>query len=462
MINSALKQQFLDLIQSQTGIKLREQDWDTLEKEIVGRVHSLQQPDAHTYYKSLVLASQGSTLCSGAELQEWSHFLDLITIGESYFFRDHDQFCVLQEHILPELIEQQRMAYATGLIPQLALHLWSAGCSTGEEPYSLALLLQKLIPDWSQWHISILGTDLNPVAIDRARQGVYRNWSFRQTDPQLKSQAFNPVPTGWQIHDTIRQQLTFRRGNLLRDPLPQAMVNNLHLIICRNVFIYFDAAAIAQVLAKFHRALRPEGYLVTGHAELYAQNLQQFQTLSFPGSIAYQQRQVEVPAPPPTPSAASPVSPIKTTAPATSTPIDRSTTGLSTQYRLAKSYVQQEDWEQAMHHCQAALEINGEAIAPLYLKAQIAQELGDDKQAKVIYKKIIYLQPTSIPAYLELGTLYQQAAQGVRAAKMYSAAQDLLQQLPGETWINYQGQIRADHLLMHLRQRLLTLTSVAG
>ncbi|MGR3280501.1 CheR family methyltransferase, partial [Acaryochloris marina NIES-2412] len=107
---------------------------------------------------------------------------------------------LLREQILPDLIEQQRLAYATGSIPQLALSLWSAGCSSGEEAYSLAILLKDLIPDYSEWQISILGTDLNLVSIDRARQGIYRNWSFRQTKPRLKSNYFDAVSTGWQIH----------------------------------------------------------------------------------------------------------------------------------------------------------------------------------------------------------------------------------------------------------------------
>lgn len=468
MINSALKKEFLDLIQSHTGIKLRAQDWGTLAEKIVSRIRSLKLPDAHAYYQHLVVASQNFAVRSKEDEQEWNYFLDLITIGESYFFRDRDQFDLLREQILPDLIEQQRLAYATGSIPQLALSLWSAGCSSGEEAYSLAILLKDLIPDYSEWQISILGTDLNLVSIDRARQGIYRNWSFRQTKPRLKSNYFDAVSTGWQIHNSIRQRVTFRYGNLLHDPLPQAMLNNLHLIICRNVFIYFDAVAIAKVLSKFHTALSPDGYLITGHAELFEQNLEQFQVLSLPGSIVYKRQAVmpvalssqnQRPAPLTSPKSSNAArSRPSSTFLVTDKPVLK--TEMNTQYRFAKFYSQKEDWEQAMHYCQAALQFNEEALPPLYLKAQIAKNLGDHKQAKTIYKKILYLQPIEIPAYLELGTLYQQEAQKLRAEKMYRAAQDLLQQLPAESCIDYQGQVTAGLLSAQLRKLLLDISKI--
>ena len=360
-----------------------------------------------------------------------------------------------------------------GVIPHLALNIWSAGCSTGEEVYSLAVLIEELLPDWPQWQISILGTDLNPAALDKARRGIYRDWSFRQTEPRLKSRAFRPVPEGWQIHDAIRKRVSFRRSNLLTDPFPNGTLSNVHLIICRNVFIYFDTATIARILAKFHATLSPKGYLVTGHAELYDQDLQQFEALGFPGSMAYKRQTVvqidSVPPisakpirlpqaekrPPDIPKADIPQANVPLHLRRTETTLDPATSAAA-QYLLAQSCWQQGDMEQAMHHCQMALQPDGEAIAPLYLWAQIAEQLCDRKQAKTLLKKILYLQPTFIPAYLELGTIYAQEGSTNRAQKMYGAAQELLENIPPDTWIDYQGRITADALLTQVIHQALT------
>lgn len=460
--NPLLQQQFLDLIGTVTGIKIRSADWDALAQNIIQRSETLSLPSLSAYYQLLLAESQRSE----HQQTEWKSFLNLITIGESYFFRDPDQLQVLREHILPTLIEQQRLTYLSGCVPQLSLSLWSAGCSTGEEPYSLAILLKELIPDFPEWQISILATDLNPASLAYARQGIYRDWSFRQTSPLLKSRYFRPVSDGWQIHESIRQQVTFCSGNLLNDPLPNALLNTVHLILCRNVFIYFDDDAIATILKKFHSALSPDGYVVTGHAELYNQNLQEFQVLSFPGSMAYQ-RQPAVsqkwpkpttrvakgsPTPPPRPKPSISIKPAKQIK--KPEPLGQ-TTRFTTQYLLAQSHWKQQELEQAVHHCEAALQLDGEAIPPLYLKAQIAQKMCDRKQAKIILKKILYLQPAFIPAYLDLGTLYQQGGDIARAKKMYRTTQNLLEELPTETWIDYQGGVAAGDLLTQLQQQTL-------
>ncbi len=470
-IDSALTQEFLDLIWGQTGLKVRTQDWETLATNIMGRVKSLQFPNPQAYYQHLVTESS-----LGAEQQqEWKHFLNLITIGESYFFRDQDQFQVLREHILPDLIARRRAEYSKGSIPNLTLRLWSAGCSTGEEPYSLAMLLQELIPDIAEWDISIFGTDLNPASLEKARQGIYRDWSFRHTEPTLKSRFFCPVASGWKIHNRIQQSVIFREGNLVKDLFPNAAFNTLDLIVCRNVFIYFDAPTIGNILEKFNAALSPDGYLITGHAELYAQNLNQFAVQSFSGSMAYQrQAKSRGHRHPHKKGMRPPVQPStrptqKSVTPQTSSPRKLSPrqnplqkpfpkaqpkTQLTAQFLLAQSHWQRKELEQAMHHCDAALQMDGEALEPLYLKAQIAHANCDRKQAKTLLKKLLYLHPFFIPAYLELGSIYAQNAQNLRANKMYRTAQDLLAELPPETWINYQGKITARDLSRQLNHKI--------
>ncbi len=170
------------------------------------------------------------------------------------------------------------------------MRIWSAGCSTGEEAYSLAILLTELIPDWQHWHLHILGTDINIESIKKARQGVYGNWSFRTVDEQKKKAYFTPKKDNWQIQDWIKQLVKFEYGNLVKDNFPDftSDIAMMDLIVCRNVFVYFEAEAIAQVLRKFHQTLRPGGYLLTAHAELYGQQLDDFYSHVFPQSVIYQ------------------------------------------------------------------------------------------------------------------------------------------------------------------------------
>ncbi|MBN1966610.1 MAG: protein-glutamate O-methyltransferase, partial [Anaerolineae bacterium] len=134
----------------------------------------------------------------------WQQVLEVITIGETYFFRNQAHFNALREQVLPELIARRR---AQGT---LYLRLWSAGCATGEEAYSLAMLLHDLLPDRATWHISILGTDISLGNLERARRGLYRPWSFRsETPPDLQARWFTPAGDHVELDPAIRRMVTF-------------------------------------------------------------------------------------------------------------------------------------------------------------------------------------------------------------------------------------------------------------
>ncbi len=286
LMNDAIINQFAKLISSHTGLNIREQDRDALRKKIWTRMKTLKLSVAEEYYN---LLEAGTVLTNGPDASagecEWKELTLLLTTSESYFFRDKGQFRLLQNQILPELIERQKLARS--------LRIWSAGCSTGEEPYSLAILVQEMIPDWEQWQILILGTDINQINIEKAKRGIYNYWSFRLVDTDLQRRYFSERQTEWEIQERIRQMVTFRYGNLVQDQLPSqaAGVCNMDLIICRNVFVYFDALAIATVLDKFYSTLKPGGYLITAHAELYGQQLGRLRAKVFPESVVYQRRE---------------------------------------------------------------------------------------------------------------------------------------------------------------------------
>jgi chemotaxis protein methyltransferase CheR len=305
-MNKALMERFVKLIAQNTGLLIRRQDWNALHKKLLLRSNALKLHSLEEYYQLLERDSYGNLdfVSSWTKLNdrnhhptlgiveniEWKNLIKLLTTGESYFFRDSGQFFLLKNIILPQLIAEQRQLWEKKQQDKPTLRIWSAGCSTGEEPYSLAILLTELIPDWKNWHLYILGTDINIDAIQKAQAGLYGNWSFRTVDEQKKTSYFHLEKSGWKIEEEIKNLVTFETGNLVQDKFPDYSRNilNMDLIICRNVFVYFDPQAITQVLQKFYQTLKPGGYLVTAHAELYGQDMGLFSSKVFPQSVIYQ------------------------------------------------------------------------------------------------------------------------------------------------------------------------------
>ncbi|HEY9664489.1 MAG TPA: CheR family methyltransferase, partial [Allocoleopsis sp.] len=162
---------FIDWIATTLGIRIRDSDRTLIWQRILTRVKVLGLPSAEAYHRFLAIKSQ-----SIAWEAEWRELVNLLTVTESYFFRDQGQFGLLRHRIVAELIQRQRQACESTPYHRPQLRVWSAGCSTGEEAYSLAILLKELIPDNSAWDIRVLGTDVNGAALERAKRGLYNDW----------------------------------------------------------------------------------------------------------------------------------------------------------------------------------------------------------------------------------------------------------------------------------------------
>jgi len=190
--------------------------------------------------------------------QRWLHALvEHLTVGETYFLRDPAQIAALRETILPDLIERRS--------GERRLRLWSAGCSTGEEPYTLAILLREknITPAWD---ILLVGTDVNRESLRVAREGKYPAWSFRATPDEIRNRYFLASETGWRLNDSIRRMTRFAWMNLGANSLmpPSA---DLDLIMCRNVTIYFDEEATQRLYRALVRALAAGGWLMLGPSD---------------------------------------------------------------------------------------------------------------------------------------------------------------------------------------------------
>ncbi|HHP7229985.1 MAG TPA: CheR family methyltransferase [Xenococcaceae cyanobacterium] len=281
-ISRQLQQAFRESIAQKIGIKIRDSETNTLEQKICLRTKALQLDNPQQYYQLLKLPNLESE-------REWQYLAELLTNNESYFFRDRQQLNLLRYQIFPQIIKQKRQQ------EDLTLRVWSAGCSTGQEPYSLAIILREILLDIDAWDLAIFGTDIDLGALNQARGGIYSEWSFRDTEPRIKQQYFESKAKNHQILPLIRQMVTFQKVNLLTDQFPQLFSNlrEIDLIVCRNVFIYFGLATIGKILEKFYHTLRPAGYLLVGHSELSNQNLSGFQAQIFPQSLIYQRRELD-------------------------------------------------------------------------------------------------------------------------------------------------------------------------
>ncbi len=483
-----LKQQ----IEARTGLRVRDQDLGKFCEVVAARIeyHRLASPGD---YQRLL---RGHAVTSEPE---WQKLASLITIGESYFFRDKGQFAVLREQILPELIAVRE--------PQRTLKIWSAGCSSGEEPYSLAILLGELLPRQVDWQVRILGSDIDGDAIDKARQGIYSPWSFRMCGDELQRDYFTGWHDAWKIKTRIRSQVGFHAGNLL--DLPSGLLSELKdvdLIICRNVFIYFKPEAIAQVLATFVRLLREGGYLMTGHGELYGHGLglKTFKAKICEGSVIYQKidpgaclpapKATEVvrqpqglptksapaackPSPKPgaaplkhnsgrtvkkTPVAAVAPKPLESPAPLDDlfsrgdyaaaivlgeSLLKQDPKNFEVLLLLAQAHANMGQHNQATILCQQMLQIRPQAASPYFLLAHLAEAQGDRQEAKKLFKKVIYLDPGCVAAYFELTGLYTREHDGKRAETMRQTVLALLKSMAPDQRVEHYQKVTAGELM---------------
>lgn len=208
--------------------------------------------------------------------------LNEITIGETYMFRSPQQLDALRSVILPQILQ------AKAALGFKRLHFWSAGCSTGEEPYTLAMfLLEEKDRLLATCTFDILATDLNDNSLTAAKAGIYGEYALRSTSAALRSKYFKPhTEKQLQVGEELKSVIRFDRVNL-HDDSKMTFLKGMDVIFCCNVLIYFDLASKRKVMQHFYANLLPGGYLFLGHAESLFQVDDRFHLVHFPGAIAY-------------------------------------------------------------------------------------------------------------------------------------------------------------------------------
>ncbi len=207
--------------------------------------------------------------------------LNELTIGETCFFRNQPQLDALRQIVMPKIIE------AKATLPVRHLRFWSAGCSTGEEPYTLSmLLLEESDARLKDWIVEIVATDLNERSLAQAKIAVYGSYSTRHLPAHYRQKYFAPVGDQLQLGPAARSSVNFSRVNLADHDSPP-FTNGADVIFCCNVLIYFDLASKRRVIQSFYRDLLPHGYLFLGHSESLYGVSDDFRLVHFPGATAY-------------------------------------------------------------------------------------------------------------------------------------------------------------------------------
>jgi len=238
-----------DFVRDYCGIYFDDDSRYLLEKRLSRRIRIHHFSNFREYYRYLLYNKNRD--------EELAAIIDIITVNETYFFREQNQLKAFSEEILPELKKTNK--------DRKRLRIWSAGCSTGEEPYTLAMLILEkgLFPDW---HIEIFGSDINQRVLQVARTGAYRKNSFRTTEPYFLRKYFKADEASDRISDGVKQYVNFSYLNLL-DPFKVKLVGKMDVVFCRNVLIYFDHPSRRKVIDMFYERLVDGGYLLLGHAE---------------------------------------------------------------------------------------------------------------------------------------------------------------------------------------------------
>jgi chemotaxis protein methyltransferase CheR len=455
-------------VASRIGLHFPPDRWRDLERGIISAAGELGFTDAESCIAWL--------LSSRPAKSQIEILASCLTVGETYFFRQSSCFEALEHRIFPELIRKRN-----GGNPQL--RIWSAGCATGEEPYSIAILLHRLMAEGHGVAAAILATDINPRYLRIAAEGVYGPWSFRGVPEGLRSTYFEQLERNkFRLRTSIKNRVIFSYLNLADDPYPSLLnsTNAMDVIFCRNVLMYFSPEQASKVVGKLCRSLVDGGWLIVSPCEVSTELFSQFSSLHYHGAILYQKNAAaSVPAmewvSEPAPAAADSQEPFDLSPfpvaeerggplsvelaepqvlespppPVPPTPYEAARAlyenGCYAQViellescqedscetaeayaLLTRAYANLGRLADALAHCERAIERNKLHGRYHYLRAAILLEQGALDGAKQALKRTLYLEPDFVPGHLALANLTRQQGETEAATRHLATARGLL------------------------------------
>lgn len=460
---------FSRFIEITMGLSFPKEKWADLERGIRSAASELSIGDAESCIRWLM-----SSHLSKDQVETLASHL---TVGETHFFRDRKCFDILEEHIIPGLVRSRAGK-------EQNIRIWSAGCATGEEPYSAAILLRRIIPDLKNWNITILATDINPRFLQKAREGVYTDWSFRESPNWVRENYFTKTTKGFELREEIRNMVTFSYHNIIEDPFPSLTgnTNAMDIIFCRNVLMYFSQEKARETIQHFYRCLADDGHLIVSAVEASQVHFSAFRTINFPGVLLYRKpgRAGEAPlfgmpaqllpvfqpqqpplqecrprakekqplAPTLVPARPAPAGPppdpydmamqlyslgryaeaVEAMNPTATPPESRERGGLDAKAMslMARAHANQGRLSDALSWCRQAVAFDRTRPEFQYLLATILQEVGQTEDAIAALKRTLYLDQNFVPAHFLLGNLTRQQGKFKESKKHFENALSVL------------------------------------
>lgn len=399
------------IILQRTGIVIHNHRLDNLNQTLQIAQQRFAKPSCAAFLDILATCP--------ADAPELTFLINQITVGESYFFRDEKQMAFLREQWLPATLAAKRKSGIR------TLRLWSAGCSGGQELATLAILLRQGIPDLAQWNIHLQGTDIDTDALLQAMRGDYAQWSFRVTPTNIRDRFFEKHGNLWRIHDNLREMMNFSYLNLVDDSFP-SVLNQTHamdLILCRNVFIYFDRTTISQVLKKMVACLAKGGYLILGASDTILNQIPECTSITHDNQVYYRRQDpLFYPSPILTQNPSQNITPLQPFAEPTA-----ASTGSTTQSPFANAaaankplpkpvvteqqiidLISTESWTEAIKLLEQLPDNCGKKSRLLQYKAQVLANLGYTEQTIDLCRQSIAIEATDKHVYLIQGLAFME------------------------------------------------------
>lgn len=262
---------FCEFFYRKTGIIFAENKRYFVERRIFERMTATESPTFRDYFTTVRFETSG---------QEMQRLVNAMTVNETYFFREDYQFGALTKGVLPEIIKNKRRGGT--------IRVWSLPCSTGEEPYSIAIFILEEWDRADDFNIEIMASDIDSRVLQQAREGVYGERALTRVPPKLRQKYFKPAPgNNFQIVEALRESIDFSSLNLM-DTAQVRNYSDIDVIFCRNLLIYFDDVARRQAMETLYDCLAPGGFICLGHSESMSRMSSLFRPRRFGDAIIYQ------------------------------------------------------------------------------------------------------------------------------------------------------------------------------
>jgi chemotaxis protein methyltransferase CheR len=427
-----------DLLAAQCGLAFPPERWRDLEAFV--RTASAEcQCDAQGFADRF--------LRSIATPEEKKALVSRITVGETYFFRETRGLRLLVEEIVPKAENR-------------TLRIWSAGCATGEEAYSIAMTLRRSVPNLDHWNVSIVGIDVNERALEMARRGVYGKWSFRGVPESLQNTYFSPVEGDrWEVRPSIRKMVRFEAASLMQDSLP-GVPGGIDVIFCCNVLMYFREDRLREVVGRLRRQLKEGGWLIVAPVEHSPLLASTFRAIPISGGTVYRKGTA-----PHTRPAGQPLEAILPAAVETADgtseadsaelllPPDGVPDRALTLARMARESADQGNLEQAFRWCEMAIATGKADAGTHYLRAAILQEKGDLDEAMRSLRRTLYLDPAFAIGHFAMGNLAAQRGKADESARHFSNSLAILNSFEASDTLPESGGLTVGRLKELIKQR---------